>query len=301
MISTVELTTRQMQQDAVYALAGSGDTLYAARTSGLYRSQDGGATWQDAFASLKLEQPLTATAVATVGSTVFAGVTGAVLRSDDAGDSWHIARLSSPPPHVAALAMSPIYREDGVVVAGTTEDGVFVSIDRGMTWTPWNFGLVDPHVYALVISLNFSQDRTLFAGTETGVFGSQNSGRGWRETLFPMDAAPVLSLAMSPDGRLYAGTENNGLFASHDFGMNWIQINHDLITTAINAIHTAAYPKIWLLLEDKLLRSPNGGVSWEADPRQLLAGKLPMTLLPLPTSPDTVMVGFAEGDILPLS
>ncbi len=301
MTIVVELNTRQTQQGAVYALAASGSTVYAARASGLYRSQDGGETWEDTFSPLKLAQPLTTTAVATVGNTVFAGVKGAVLRSDDAGDNWHIAGLSSPPPHVVALAISPNYHEDGVIVAGTTEDGVFVSTDRGMTWTPWNFGLIDSHVYALVISPGFGTDRTIFAGTEIGIFRSQSSGRGWREVVFPIDAAPVLSLGMSPtDERLYAGTENNGLFVSNDFGRSWGPINHDFITTAVNGIHMATYPEVWLLLEDKLICSSDGGDTWEQHYRQLPSGKMAMTMLPHPTLPATVMVGFADGDILPL-
>src|SRR3954452_8677418 len=93
-------------QDTVYTLAGSNDTLYAGRLSGLYRSTDGGISWQDAFASLGLEQPVPVTAIATAGNTVFAGVQGAVLRSEDAGESWQVAQLSSPPPRIVALALS---------------------------------------------------------------------------------------------------------------------------------------------------------------------------------------------------
>jgi photosystem II stability/assembly factor-like uncharacterized protein len=298
------------QYDVVYALAGSANALYAARTSGLYLSQDEGTTWQDAFASLNIAQPLTATAVAldgnTDGETVFVGVNGAVLRSDDDGGSWQIAHLASPPPQVTALAISPAYNEDGVVAAGTAEDGVFVSTDRGINWIPWNFGLIDPNVYSLAISPDFANDHTLYAGTESGLFRSRNGGRGWHEVPFPMDAAPVLSLALSPqyasDGLLYAGTEKNGLFVSDDFGLNWQHINSELISTAVSAMHirSAAHsiPMIWLLLEDKLVCSSDGGHSWKQHRGQIPPGKLAMTMLPLPASPDKVLVGFADGDIL---
>jgi hypothetical protein len=36
--------------DTVYALAASGASLYAARASGLYRSDDGGQKWHNTFA-----------------------------------------------------------------------------------------------------------------------------------------------------------------------------------------------------------------------------------------------------------
>jgi hypothetical protein len=76
------------------------------------------------------------------------------------------------------------------------EDGVLRSWDRGISWAGWNFGLLDLNVYALAISPEFRADETLFVGVESGVFRSGNGGRAWRETAFPMEAGPVLSLAI---------------------------------------------------------------------------------------------------------
>lgn len=285
-----------VNQDTVYALAQSGAIRYAARASGLYRSQDGGATWHNTFLALDTPEPLAATSVITVGTTVWAGTNGAVLRSDDAGESWQIVGLASPPPLVVALAVSPEYAEDGTLFAGTAQDGVFVSIDRGLTWTAWNFGLVDHHIYALAAAPGFATDRAVLAGTESGIFRSHNAGRSWRETAFPMDAAPVLSLAAAPEtGLLYAGTENSGLFVSHDSGMTWRQIEHKLMDAPINAIRASAQA-VCLLLEDKLLRSADAGQSWE-QVHALPPDKLAMALLP-EDAPNTFTVGFADGDIL---
>ena len=84
-------------QDIVYSLATSPDfeqdgVCFAARPSGLYRSDDGGLTWQPAYASLGLETPLTTVTVAVspnfgADRSVFAGVPGGILRSVDGGHS----------------------------------------------------------------------------------------------------------------------------------------------------------------------------------------------------------------------
>src|SRR4051812_15880178 len=111
--------TLDLQQDTIYALATAGDSLYAARASGLYRSDDGGQNWHNTFASLNRPDPLPTTALATAGRSVFAGVNGAVLRSDDSGDHWQIVTLSSPPPQVTALAISPAFASDHLVAAAT--------------------------------------------------------------------------------------------------------------------------------------------------------------------------------------
>ena len=72
-------------EDIVYALAASPSfeedgLCFAARPTGLYRSQDGARSWQDAYASLDLAAALTTPAVALspafeTDATLFAGLT----------------------------------------------------------------------------------------------------------------------------------------------------------------------------------------------------------------------------------
>ena len=72
-----------LTEDYVYALAASPSfaqdgICFAARRSGLYRSDDGGITWRSAYGSLDLEVPLTTLAVAVSPAfesdrSVFAG------------------------------------------------------------------------------------------------------------------------------------------------------------------------------------------------------------------------------------
>lgn len=276
----VNLTT-----DAVTGLARSGATLYAARTSGLYRSVDGGATWQNTFA--KLDEGLAATAVAALDQTVFVGTKGAVLRSDDAGDTWHISGLVTPPPLVVALAVSPNFTEDGTVLAGTAEDGVFVSTDRGASWVPWNFSLLDLNVYALALSPHYAQDHTVYVGTESGIFRSSNGGRGWRELPFPMDVAPVLALGVSANGTIYAGTEDHGLYASTDGGAVWTQIK---ASGSVQTLDVSAALNV--LLPDQLWHSIDGGQSWSE--HHFATTESALSLLP---DGENVFVGWSDGAI----
>jgi len=285
-------------QDTIYALAASGAAIYAARASGLYRSDDEGKTWHDVLASLgslsslALSAPSMVTAVAADGDTLLAGTNGAVLRSTDSGDTWQIVPLSSPPPQVSALVISPNFREDGVVLAGTAQDGVFVSTDRGATFIPWNFGLLDLNVYALAISPDFPRDQVIFAGTLSGIFRSTNGGRSWRETSFPMDAAPVLSLAIASNGSIYAGTEAHGLFVSDDFGATWRQVG-ELGAVGVNALQIRD-GSIWSLAENRVARGD--GAIW-LHHESLPADKVGIALLPLSSG---LLVGCADGALLHL-
>jgi photosystem II stability/assembly factor-like uncharacterized protein len=268
--------------DTVNALAASpwferDGVCFAARNSGLYRSDDGGRSWRPAYDWLALDAPLATTAVAVSPAfehdhTVFAGANGGVLRSLDGGATWRAAMLPEPPPLVTALAVSPSFADDGIVFAGTLEDGVFRSADRGGSWAAWNFGLLDLQVLCLAPSPDFARDEAIFAGTASGLFRSANGGRAWREVELPSEFTTVLSIAVSPAGAVLLGTEADGLFCSDDRGRAWRRLGEDALRGALNAVVAApgfpSAPELLVLLNDTLLASRDAGVSWSSWPAE---------------------------------
>jgi photosystem II stability/assembly factor-like uncharacterized protein len=304
-------------QDMVLALAASPDfaqdgLCFAARRSGLYRSADGGESFEFAYDSLNLQTELPTLAVAFSPSfahdhTVFAAAEGGIVRSFDAGETWQAELFPNPPPMISALLTSPNYEVDGTVFAGTMEDGVYRSGDRGGRWELWNFRLLDLHVLCMAISSGYQADETLFAGTETGVFRSTNGARAWREMAFPTECAPVISIAVSPDyphdNTVYAGTEEAGLWRSADRGASWEQVGKDVVEGTINAVLAASPLDLLVLTEDAMLVSHDGGASWTdcegtdaleegatcvAAPQGLAAGA-------------PLLVGLADGQVVVLA
>jgi photosystem II stability/assembly factor-like uncharacterized protein len=313
------MTEETQAQDLVYALAASpgfarDGICFAARPAGLYRSEDGGHTWQFAYESLNLDNPLATTAVVLspdfeTDQTVFAGVAGGLLRSTDGGLTWQASVLPSPPPLVSTLAISPAFTRDGTVLAGTMEDGVFRSADRGSHWYPWNFGLLDLNVLALAISPGFAEDETLFAGAESGIFRSTNGGRAWREVDLPVGFTPVLSLALSPnyhsDGRLFAGTEAHGLLYSEDRGQSWVRLAENQITEVVNGVILSLQypdqPDILVMQSDGLVFSGDGGRTWQSRPVPELAEGAGLSAVAAPEglAPDKpLLVGLVGGQVM---
>jgi photosystem II stability/assembly factor-like uncharacterized protein len=277
---------------------------FAAQSSGLYRSNDGGWSWRRVSGAFAPDVPLATMTVAvspTFASdvTVFAGASGGVLRSEDGGATWQIAQLPEPAPFVTALAISPEFDGDGTLFAGTLEDGVFRSEDRGRSWHAWNFGLLDPRVICLTISSGYARDETLFAGTGSGLFRSTNGGRSWRELALPAACAPVLSLALSAGGAaLFAGTEGEGCFVSWDGGAVWAPLGGAALAgAAVNAIvpgpEFPASPELLVLLDDTLLLSRDGGVTWAERPHW---PGVAAVLAPQGLGPDApLLVGSLDG------
>lgn len=289
-------------QDFVYCLTASPNfkkdgLIFAAKKSGLFRSTDGGKSWSDSYATLKLTAPLPTQAVAvTVANDItyaFAAVEGNVLRSLDGGKKWEVAELDSPAPIVIALAISPDFARDGLILAATLQDGIFFSSDRGVKWQGWNFGLYDSNINALA----FVDSQNIIAAAQSGVFISINGGRSWRDLDFPIKAAPALCAAVSQENVFYIGTQARGLYRSGDAGQAWERIQDG----AVEHIQISGDKNILIVRDGELLLSKDGGKTWRV--RAGLKTDSAITCICAPLGLDTsnpLLVGLENGEVITL-
>lgn len=235
---------------AIYDLAvdpTNSQRIYVGTSGGVYRSTDGGASWN--AANLGLENytnsgplPIQAVAVDSIGTIyagagagVTAGVKGGVYKSTNGGTSWSVVNIGlSGITFVDALAIDPT--DNSVIYAGTS-GGVFKSANSGSSWSAKNSGLTNTDISSLAIDP--ADHLTLYAGAVAfnnyigGVFKSIDGGNTWQAINTGLITsqrpfATVASLSVGPTGTVYAGTNSGGVYKSSDGGGGWSQVSSGL-------------------------------------------------------------------------
>ena len=123
------------QSPATLYVAVQGDRVY----SDLYKSTDGGSSWQAIARGLPRNYGALAIDPQTT-TTVYAGTWGGgIFKSTDGGASWNAVNTGLPAACVYTVAIDP--RTPTTLYAGICSPGVFKSTDGGGTWSAVNTGL----------------------------------------------------------------------------------------------------------------------------------------------------------------
>ena len=176
---------------------------------GIYRTDDGGKTWEPVNDNHSETAHVTGIAVdPNDPGRVFASTRNAgLLRSIDGGASWQTVG-GTPDVPVFAVAAHPT--DPGVVLSGSR--GIFRSTDGGDTWSPAAGG-VPPESRIVDFVFDPTDAGVVYAADiGSGVYRSTDTGLSWEAINNGLRTRAVNDLAISGDGRhLYAATEGEGL------------------------------------------------------------------------------------------
>ncbi|MBC7771624.1 MAG: hypothetical protein H7210_03940, partial [Pyrinomonadaceae bacterium] len=251
-------------------IVGTGEANFANHSRyglGIYRTTDGGATWQHLAAPL------------------FAGrcFSKIVISPSDSSIVYAALTIAGGFPSLAAAKGHPL-ASDPV--------GIFKSTDQGQTWAQVgvggppgglpNLSATDLAVDPTNASIVYAAIGHIFGSPENGIYKSINGGTTWAKLAGNLPSTTVgrISIAVAPSNpnRLYAlftnrgdASGNNattlGAFRSDNAGVTWSSINVGSIQATYGWYLSHVFihptnPDVVFMGGLDLRRSTNAGVSW---------------------------------------
>jgi hypothetical protein len=215
-----------LPRTTVQGLTFDGDTLYAALwNDGVWKTADGGTTWQAVSAGLP-DNYLLELSNSSGGEMYVAFRYEGVFRTTDGGTTW--APANGVPPN---------------------------ELPSGASYTNWNW----------IEALAVDEDVKPYVGGTLGLFKSEVEVEWSRLTfpVDPV-TIQAIEIDPAQEDRVYAAT-NAGVFRSEDAGASWTELNNGLTAYFVDRIFsdTGAPDAIYILGNDGLAKSPDGGTSWE--------------------------------------
>jgi photosystem II stability/assembly factor-like uncharacterized protein len=233
------------------------NTLYAGTVEdGVFRTSDGGQTWDNVTRSAFIELNVQDIAIAPDDSDriyVSSFLSSLILFSGDRGETWEVLNDGLPPRdlQLQAIAFDPDDSHNMYVAYSDVdeESPVYHSADGGATWVPLDkprAAQQAPDGYALLPA----DEGGLLFGSNRGVWQVSADGSSWTAANAGFDSAKVLHFAIAGDGsgRVAAVNDSSFLFLRDEEDGPWVEIpgsftRPGFLAVAINPVDS---DEIWL-------------------------------------------------------
>ncbi len=210
-------------------LAGTGNNQYY-NGAGVYRTADGGASWQETLSDVVI----TAVEIAQADPTIaYAGGTDAMYRSEDGGLTWTQTVGGSDgwgAPGVRAgfpidIQVDPT--DSNRLFVNNYGGGNFFSDNGGRTWAVASRGYTGAQTRD--IAVDPAAPGRVFAAARSGLFLSGNGGDDWVGRSTPPAASLEWNtIAVDPANSRHLLTSNNWnsvILSSADDGQTWVPVS----------------------------------------------------------------------------
>jgi photosystem II stability/assembly factor-like uncharacterized protein len=192
----------------------------------IYKTVDGGATWQPAISDLAgndQQDWAYALAINPNSTNIIYAATHqhGPYRSTNSGKTWSSITNGITNFSTRAIVVDPASGIPPVLYTGVwTKSGVFKSTDGGKSWTLKSSGISGANIYQMAIDP--FQTNILYAATyNMGIMRTKDGGNTWVPSGLHDD--PIGTVVVNPvDSQVvYGATAGNGLFISTDRGASW--------------------------------------------------------------------------------
>lgn len=219
--------------------------VYVSTNDSVYKSRDGGQTWEQMATDLSTYRVLTLAVDPLYPATVYAGtMMDAVYKSPDGGQRWMPFNVGLK-EHISVVNQFVFDPRSSDTIYAATTVGVFRSTNGGRLWEERMAGMKEVHI-VVTLAINPTRPNILYAGTTGGAYRSRDGAESWQKInagLIPpevLDASMALGInilaidPLNPD-TVYTGT-TKGLFKTVNQGDSWTRIGQSLSDQYISSL-----------------------------------------------------------------
>ncbi len=207
--------------DASFVLAGG--------LSGVYRSTNGGVTWE------KISDQINVESLAIDPRTrdrIYVGTWRQGMRTEDGGKSWALINNGMVlDTDMFSITIDP-ENPDNLWVS--TCGWVYNTANRGDKWTRYKDGFNNRRIHD--IDIDPCDRETLYAGSVAGLYRSEDKGKSWY-TVSSEDLV-INSVVLHPlrPERIILGIEGDGVYVSHDKAKTFTRSSTGLHNVRISTV-----------------------------------------------------------------
>ncbi len=233
--------------------------IYAGSFSGVYKSTDGGDTWEQVSPqTFKSFTRITSIQVDENDHIWVAGYGDGIYRSTDNGSTWEFMSAGLNAAFIDAF----IKTTAGNLLAANFSN-VFKSTDMGQTWNQ----LTSFPVGANASTFFIDQNNNIYAGSYSGAIRSSDEGENWETINDGLQTPSVSSFASFSTSRadetVYAATRGEGIYKWDNSQSRWIQMAiTGLASLFINSIVVNSVGDIFAATESGLFSLPFNSGTW---------------------------------------
>jgi len=259
--------------------------------AGVYKSIDGGPSWQPAHSGLQRATVLSLVMDPVNPAILYAGTElDGVYKSEDRAQSWRAVSSGIELPGWNDVGVAAIDRQNSQHLYYTHGFGLFETVDGGEGWRLTTAATCPEYHQNLVLhpldgQILFLQGVDSGSGCLDGVYASRDGGRSWELSLGtePHDGWVALAIDDVDGSRLYA-SDRGQLYGSQDGGASWrVVLDHpcDVVAFGPGASQVA-----YCAFGGRVQETRDSGATW-----RLLQNADVTAIAVSPTDPQSIWAG----------